>query len=47
MSSGRKMRVAVSPSIEVETLNPGQEVMLNETFNVVAVREYERSGEIV
>jgi proteasome-associated ATPase len=47
MSSGRKMRVAVSPSIEVETLKPGQEVMLNETFNVVAVREYERSGEIV
>jgi proteasome-associated ATPase len=47
MSSGRKMRVAVSPSSEVETLKPGQEVMLNETFNVVAVREYERSGEIV
>jgi proteasome-associated ATPase len=47
MSSGRKMRVAVSPSIDLETLKPGQEVMLNETFNVVAVREYERSGEIV
>jgi len=47
VSSGRKMRVAVSPSIEVDELKPGQEVMLNETFNVVAVREYERAGEIV
>jgi proteasome-associated ATPase len=46
-SSGRKMRVSVSPSIDVETLQPGQEVMLNEAFNVVAVREFERQGEIV
>jgi proteasome-associated ATPase len=46
-SSGRKMRVSVSPSIDVESLEPGQEVMLNEAFNVVAVREFERSGEIV
>jgi len=47
IASGRKMRVAVSPSVEVDTLRPGQEVMLNETFNVVAAREFERSGEIV
>jgi proteasome-associated ATPase len=46
-SSGRKMRVSVSPSIDVEALQPGQEVMLNEAFNVVAVRDFERSGEIV
>jgi proteasome-associated ATPase len=46
-SSGRKMRVSVSPSIDVESLQPGQEVMLNEAFNVVAVRDFERSGEIV
>jgi proteasome-associated ATPase len=47
ISSGRKMRVAVSPSIDVDGLQPGQEVMLNEAFNVVAAREFERSGEIV
>jgi len=47
ISSGRKMRVSVSPSVEVETLRPGQELMLNEAFNVVAAREFERVGEIV
>jgi proteasome-associated ATPase len=47
VSSGRKMRVAVSPSVDVAGLEPGQEVMLNEAFNVVAVRSYERTGEIV
>jgi proteasome-associated ATPase len=47
ISSGRKMRVAASPSIELEELRPGQEVMLNEAFNVVAVREFEKVGEIV
>jgi len=33
--------------VELETLSPGQEVMLNEAFNVVAAREFERTGEIV
>lgn len=47
ISSGRKMRVAMSPSIEVDELAPGQEVMLNEAFNVVAVRAFEEVGEIV
>src|ERR671939_1003863 len=47
VSSGRKMRVAVSPSVPVEELQPGQEVMLNEAFNVVAARTFERTGEIV
>lgn len=47
ISAGRKMRVAVSPSVEIDALRPGQEVMLNETFNVVAAREFERTGEIV
>ncbi len=45
--SGRKMRVAVSPDIDVDSLQPGQEVMLNETMNVVGVREFEKLGEIV
>ncbi len=47
VSSGRKMRVAVSPSVETADLQPGQEVMLNEAFNVVAARAFERTGEIV
>ena len=47
ISGGRKMRVAVSPSVELTELVPGQEVMLNEAFNVVAVRAFEKVGEIV
>jgi proteasome-associated ATPase len=47
LTAGRKMRVAVSPSIGDEALHPGQEVMLNEAMNVVAARGYERVGEIV
>jgi proteasome-associated ATPase len=47
ISAGRKMRVAASPSVELDALRPGQEVMLNEAFNVVAAREFERVGEIV
>jgi proteasome-associated ATPase len=46
-TSGRKMRVVCSPGVESEELRPGQEVQLNEALNVVAVREYERHGEIV
>ena len=46
-TSGRKMRVVVSPNVDAGTLRPGQEVMLNEAMNVVAVREFERHGEIV
>jgi proteasome-associated ATPase len=47
LTAGRKMRVAVSPSIGEDPLHPGQEVMLNEAMNVVAARGYERVGEIV
>lgn len=47
ISSGRKMRVALSPSIDVEELVEGQELMLNEAFNVVAARAFEQTGEIV
>ena len=47
LSSGRKMHVAVSPSVEEGSLLPGREVMLNEAMNVVAVHGYEPVGEIV
>jgi proteasome-associated ATPase len=46
-TGGRKLRVMVSPSIETEDLHRGQEVMLNEAMNVVAVLGYETVGEVV
>ncbi|MDQ1584968.1 MAG: proteasome-associated ATPase, partial [Actinomycetota bacterium] len=35
-TGGRKLRVAVSPGVELDSLHRGQEVMLNEAMNVVA-----------
>ncbi len=46
-TSGRKMRVQVHPGIEDDELERGVEVVLNESLNVVKVREPERSGEVV
>ncbi|GGT17390.1 proteasome ATPase [Streptomyces chromofuscus] len=46
-TGGRKLRVNVSPSVELEDLRRGQEVMLNEALNVVEAMEYERVGDIV
>ncbi len=46
-ASGRKMRVALHPDIDPGILRRGDEVVLNESLNVVLVREGERSGEVV
>jgi proteasome-associated ATPase len=46
-TSGRKLRVAVSPEVKAIELKHGQEVMLNEAMNVVAARGFERAGEVV
>ncbi|MGI9008366.1 MAG: proteasome ATPase [Streptosporangiaceae bacterium] len=46
-TGGRKMRVSVSPSIEVDELRPGQELVLNEALNVVIALGYESLGEVV
>jgi proteasome-associated ATPase len=46
-SGGRKMRVSVHPEIELETLDRGQEVVLNDSLNVVLARAGEMSGEVV
>ncbi|MDX6332521.1 MAG: proteasome-associated ATPase [Streptomycetaceae bacterium] len=46
-TGGRKLRVNVSPSVELEELRRGQEVMLNEALNVVEAMAYERIGDIV
>jgi proteasome-associated ATPase len=46
-SAGRKMRVAIHPDLEEADLQRGQEVVLNESLNVVMARGHEIAGEIV
>ena len=46
-SAGRKMRVAIHPDLEEVDLQRGQEVVLNESLNVVMARQQEIAGEIV
>jgi proteasome-associated ATPase len=46
-TGGRKMRVHVSPAVELDELKPGQEVVLNEALNVVVAEGYETAGEVV
>ena len=46
-SGGRKMRVALHPDIDPGVLRKGNEVVLNESLNVVLVRDGEMSGEVV
>ena len=46
-TGGRKLRVNVSPSVDLDELQRGQEVMLNEALNVVAALDYEKVGEVV
>ena len=46
-TGGRKLRVNVSPSVDLDHLFRGQEVMLNEALNVVAALDYEQVGEVV
>ncbi|MER6062790.1 MULTISPECIES: proteasome ATPase [unclassified Streptomyces] len=46
-TGGRKLRVNVSPSVDLDDLRRGQEVMLNEALNVVEAMEFESVGDIV
>ena len=46
-TGGRKLRVNVSPSVDLDELQRGQEVMLNEALNVVAALAFEQVGEVV
>ena len=46
-SAGRKMRVSLHPDLEVGELQRGQEVVLNESLNVVMARGPEIAGEVV
>ncbi|MCW2680765.1 MAG: Vesicle-fusing ATPase [Frankiales bacterium] len=46
-TGGRKLRVTVSPGIELDELRKGQEVMLNEALNVVKALAFETHGDVV
>ncbi|MGB0101664.1 MAG: proteasome ATPase [Nocardioides sp.] len=46
-TGGRKLRVNVSPSVDLDSLQRGQEVMLNEALNVVEALAFEQVGEVV
>jgi proteasome-associated ATPase len=46
-SAGRKMRVAVHPELDISEMRRGQEVVLNESLNVVLARGPEAQGEVV
>lgn len=46
-SAGRKMHVGASPSVDIDNLEPGQEVKLNEAMTVVGAGGFERLGELV
>ncbi|HEY8373143.1 MAG TPA: proteasome ATPase [Pseudonocardiaceae bacterium] len=45
-TAGRRMRVAVSPAVDVEALRLGQTVRLNEALTVVEAGSFERTGEV-
>jgi proteasome-associated ATPase len=45
-TSGRRMRVAVSPAVEVSQLRRGQSVRLNEALTVVDTGTFESTGEV-
>ncbi|WP_067472987.1 proteasome ATPase [Actinomadura hibisca] len=46
-TGGRKLRVNVSPAVDADELQRGQEVMLNEALNVVEALSFEEQGEVV
>jgi proteasome-associated ATPase len=46
-TGGRKLRVSVSPAVDLDLLVRGQEVMLNEALNVVEALSFEQVGEVV
>jgi proteasome-associated ATPase len=45
-TAGRRMRVAVSPAVEIVELGRGQSVRLNEALTVVEAGDFERTGEV-
>jgi proteasome-associated ATPase len=46
-TQGRKLRVNAEPTLEVKQLEEGQEVLLNEAYNIIDVRDFDPHGEVV
>ena len=46
-AQGRKVKVRLHPAIEAASLRPGQELVLNDALNVVAIAGYEIQGDVV
>jgi len=47
LTGSRKLRVSAQPNVEVKKLKVGQEVLLNEAFNVIDVRHFEPAGDVL
>jgi len=47
LAQGRKMRVRLRSAIDASSLRPGQELVLNESLNVVGIAGYEIQGDLV
>ena len=47
LTGSRKLRVAAQPNVEVKKLQVGQEVLLNEAFNIIDIRHFEAAGEVL
>ena len=47
VTSGHKLRVSAQPSIEVKELRIGQDVLLNDAFNIVDVSGFDPVGDVV
>ncbi|PRX45074.1 proteasome-associated ATPase [Prauserella shujinwangii] len=45
-TAGRKMRVSVSPAVDIGSLRRGQSLRLNEALTVVEGGDFERTGEV-
>ncbi|MGI9136845.1 MAG: proteasome ATPase [Candidatus Nanopelagicales bacterium] len=47
LSNGRRFRVVLSPTVDLAELGPGQDVLLNESMNLIEAAGFESTGEIV
>jgi len=47
LTGSRKLRVSAQPNVEVKKLQVGQEVLLNEAFNIIDIRHFEPAGEVL
>ncbi len=45
-TSGRRMRLAVSPAVAIDDLTPGQQLRLNEALTIVEAGSFDKIGEV-